>query len=418
MGIFTRNRDQNRNTNVENPDTPISSQAIIQFFGLGQFSSTGVIINLSNAMTIPAVFGAVEFLSNTIAGLPLNVYKKTETGREKQNAGIGVILHDAVSDEMTSFDWRKYIMTRTLTGGRSISYIERDANDRVVNIFPLDPSKVKISTNGMSKSYIYMHGTPQQITYNAREIIDIPFDVEQDGLTTVSPVLKNSETLGLAIAATQYGAKFFQNGGVPPFVITGGFTSGQGMQRASEDLQKAIKQQSKDNRLALTLPDGHEIKPIGSDPEKSQLVELKRFLIEEIARIYSLPPVFLQDLTHGTFSNTEQQDLHLVKHTIRRWVTQIEQELNLKLFGRNDPSMYVEFNLDGLLRGDFATRMSGYATAIQNAIKTPDEVRSLENLPGIGGEANKLHIQGATVPLGSQSMSVQPSTGEADEERV
>jgi HK97 family phage portal protein len=131
------------------------------------------------------------------------------------------------------------------------------------------------------------------------------------------------------------------------------------------------------------------------------MVDLQRFQIEEVARIFSLPPVFLQDLTHGTFSNTEQQDLHLVKHTVRRWITQIEQEMNLKLFGRDNNDLYVEFNLDGLLRGDFSSRMAGYATGIQNGILKPNEARASENRPS-ADNGDDLLIQGATVPLGSQ----------------
>jgi HK97 family phage portal protein len=149
----------------------------------------------------------------------------------------------------------------------------------------------------------------------------------------------------------------------------------------------------------MALPLGHELKTIGLSPENMQLLELQRFSIEQIARIYSLPPVFLQDLTHGTFSNTEQQDLHFVKHTVKRWVEQFEQEMNLKFFGRGS-DFYVEFNVDGLLRGDLKSRMEAYAVSIQNAIRTPDEIRAIENLPAKG--ATDLLIQGATVPLGSQ----------------
>jgi HK97 family phage portal protein len=149
----------------------------------------------------------------------------------------------------------------------------------------------------------------------------------------------------------------------------------------------------------MALPLGHELKTIGLSPENMQLLELQRFSIEQIARIYSLPPVFLQDLTHGTFSNTEQQDLHFVKHTVKRWVEQFEQEMNLKFFGRGS-DFYVEFNVDGLLRGDLKSRMEAYAVSIQNALRTPDEIRAIENLPAKG--ANDLLIQGATVPLGSQ----------------
>lgn len=401
MGIFSRKKAEAR-SNIQDPKVPISNQAILEFFGLDAMSSAGVSVNLDNALEVPAVMAAVQFLSSTIAGLPLNVYKKTDQGREKQNGTLQSILRKAVNNECTSFDWLKYSMERGLTGGRSITYIERDARGQVVNLFPIDPSLIKVKRNGVRKSYVYKDGQQGEIVYQSNEILDINFGLKSDGLSAVSPILNASETIGLAIAATKYGAKFFNNGGVPPFVITGNFQSGKALERASEDLQKAIKKASRENRLALTLPNNHEIKSIGADPEKSQLVELKRFLIEEIARIYSLPPVFLQDLTHGTFSNTEQQDLHFVKHTCRRWVTQIEQELNLKLFGReNSEGLYVEFNLDGLLRGDFATRMSGYATGIQNGILKPNEARRKENMPD-DERGDDLLIQGATVLLGSQ----------------
>jgi len=149
---------------------------------------------------------------------------------------------------------------------------------------------------------------------------------------------------------------------------------------------------------------GHELKSIGLSPNDMQLIELQRFSIEQVARIYSLPPVFLQDLTHGTFSNTEQQDLQFVKHTVKRWVEQSEQEMNLKFFGRGS-DFYVEYNVDGLLRGDLKTRMEAHATSIQNAIRTPNEVRNIENLPA-KDSGDDLMIQGATVPVGTQPKSV------------
>jgi HK97 family phage portal protein len=111
--------------------------------------------------------------------------------------------------------------------------------------------------------------------------------------------------------------------------------------------------------------------------------------------------VFLQDLTHGTFSNTEQQDLQFVKHTMKRWIEQVEQEMNLKFFPRGS-EFYVEFNVDGLLRGDFKTRMEAHATSIQNGIRTPNEVRTVENLPK-RDEGGNLMIQSATVPMGTQT---------------
>ena len=145
---------------------------------------------------------------------------------------------------------------------------------------------------------------------------------------------------------------------------------------------------------------GHELRSVGFSPEQMQLLELQQFCIEQIARIHSLPPVFLQDLSDGTYSNTEQQDLHFVKHTLRRWIEQSEQEMNLRLFGR-DSDFEVRFNVDSLLRGDLKTRMEAHATAIQNGIKTPNEVREKEGMEPLPG-GDDLMIQGATVPIESQ----------------
>ena len=128
-----------------------------------------------------------------------------------------------------------------------------------------------------------------------------------------------------------------------------------------------------------------------------QLVPTQEFAILEIARIYQMPPTFLQDLSNGTFSNTEQQDLHFVKHTMKRWLEQIEAEMNLKFFGRGS-SRIVEFNVDGLLRGDYKTRMEGNATAIQTGQITPNEARAMDNRERLDG-GDRLFIQGATVPL-------------------
>jgi HK97 family phage portal protein len=214
------------------------------------------------------------------------------------------------------------------------------------------------------------------------------------------PIMTNKDVIGLVIASSRYGSKAFQSGGIPPVALQGPFASGAAAQRASEDVANATIKLAREGRPVMALPAGHELKSIGFSPEEMQLIELQKFCIEQVARIYSLPPVFLQDLSTGTFSNVEQQDLHFVKHTLRRWIEQAEQEMNLKLFGR-ESDLSVRFNVDSLLRGDLKTRMEAHATAIQNGIKTPNEVRDLEELePRQNGD--DLLIQGATVPIGSQ----------------
>lgn len=405
MAFWNRKKEQR---SVENPNVPISNDEILRMFGLDEMSETGVVVNSETALTVPAVWAAVNFIAGTIAGLPLHTYKRDGEKKEKVSGGLATILHDAPTPQMSSFEWRKYFMERTLTEGRSVSFIERNAMGRILNIWPLITQNVRVFIRGGRKLYEYTEGN-RKVIYEASEVIDIPFMLGADMVTAVNPLTKHADSIGLAISATKYGSKFFKNGGVPPFALIGNFATGAAMKRASDDLEAAVKKANSQNRTALTIPKDHELKQIGADPHKTQLHELKRFSIEEIARIYSIPPTFLQDLTNGTFSNTEQQDLHFVKHTIKRWIEQIEQELNLKLFGRSNTSQFVEFNLDGLLRGDFSTRMEGYSKAIQNAVMTPNEARRAENRVD-HEKGDDLMIQGATVPLGEQPMkSDKPS---------
>lgn len=357
-----------------------------------------IVVNRGTMLQVPAVAGAVNFLAGTMAGLPFEVYKKAGGGREAVSGQLSDLLHYAVNDETSSFDWRYRHFADVFTTGRGVTYIEKASNGTVLNLFNLNPEWVTVKRSNGRKEYHYQEPDQSLKVYRADEIIDTPFMIMPDGLNHKGPLAIGKEAIQLALAVGKYATKFLANGGVPPFAVTGNFQTSTALKRAGDDLQTAVKKAAKESRQALTLPAGLEIKPIGSDPDKSQMIETQRWCVEQVARIYGIPPTFLQDLTHGTFSNTEQQDLHFSKHTIKRWCEQFEQECNLKLFGRRANSRYVEFNLDGLLRGDFSTRMTGYATAITHGIVKPSEVRGLENWPDAEG-ADQLFIQGATVPI-------------------
>lgn len=410
--MFDRFRKKENRASLEDPDEPITAENFhLHSGGFGPESESGVKVTIDKALGLPSVWAAVNFLSGTIASLPLHVYKKTTDGRKKVKTDLARALHDAPNDEMSSYAWRKYTFDRVFTSGRGYTLIDRNAAGKVANLWPLNPQYMTVRQGAFGKRYEYKLPGQRAKVYEAKEIIDIPFMLEADGLTHRSPILSNKDAIGLAISARQYGSKFFSDGGVPPFVISGPYKSENAIKNAGNDLQKAIKQASKLRRLALALPLGHEVKGIGADPEKSQLVDLQKYCNEEVARVYSLPVVFLQDMSKGTFSNTEQQDLHLVKHTIRRWVEQVEQELNLKLFGRGNRTQYVEFNLDGLLRGDFKTRMEGYAIGVNSGILRPNEGRQKENMEN-DPAGDKLMIQGATVPIENQINANQNEEGE------
>lgn len=361
-------------------------------------SATGITVTIETALRVPAVSAAVNFIAETIASLPIEIYRKTKDGREEVKGGLAILLGGAVNDELTSFEWRKRLFIDKLTGGRGLSYIERNDAGTPINLWSMDTLRTTVRREGWTTVYDYATPDGRKITYQASEVIDLPYMLRSDGFTHRSPIQMGREAIGLALAATQYGAKFLSNGGVPPFVVSGNFQSAKATQAAADDFDRAVRKSASEARQALVVPTGVTVTPIGVDPDKSQLVELQRFCIEQVARLYQLPPTFLQDLTHGTYSNTEQQDLHFAKHTVLHHVEQFEQELNLKIFGRRANSQCIELEMDGLMRGDFKTRMDGLGRAIQTGIITPNEAREQENYPAKEG-GDDLFMQGATVPI-------------------
>lgn len=388
------------------PQTPVEERIITAVPGIERpgfawatvTSLNGVelpIVTTDTALTVPAVLAAVSFLSRSLASLPLHAYRNSQAGAEKISGGIETLIHEAPNAEWTAFKLRQYFWQQVFTGGRGLLWIERSGTS-ITGLYPVDPTKAKVKRDAKGR---YSYDLDGKI-YPASDVIDVPFMLKSDGLAHYSPLVLGAKAIQLALAMQEYGAKFFAGGGVPPLALTGPMPAGpEAMKRALADVQRSIDSAKGSDKPLFPIPPGYELKPVGFDPDKGQMTDARRFSVEEIARIYGLPPVFLQDLTHGTFSNTEQQDLHLVKHLLSQWAEALEEEMNLKLFGQRNGNRYVEHNMDGLLRGDFKTRMEGLARAVQTSILTPDEARALENRPAKGGNADKLFMQGATMPI-------------------
>lgn len=351
-------------------------------------------VTVDTALTVPSVVAAVSFLSRSLATLPLHAYRKTDKGAEKISGGLETLIHEAPNREWTAFKLRQYFWQQVFTGGRGLLWIERSGSS-ITGLYPIT-GNVAIKRSSVGVTTYEVDGKP----YPASDIIDVPFMLKADGVSHYGPVVLGAKAIQLALAMNEYGAKFFAGGGVPPLSVTGPMEAGpEAAKRALDQIHQAIEIAKQQGAQIVRMPPGYTLTPIGFDPDKGQMTDARRFSVEEIARIFGLPPVFLQDLTHGTFSNTEQQDLHLVKHLLSQWAEALEEEMNLKLFGQRNGGRYVEHNMDGLLRGDFKTRMEGLARAIQTSILTPDEARELENRPAMGGNAEKLFMQGANVPI-------------------
>lgn len=393
---------------LENPTIPISAShdEFQAFFGqLVQGDVALPPVSIESALEVPAIGGAVRFLSKTLAALPLHAFRQKDGEADKVEGDLAMLLNEAPNEEWSSFSWRSYMWQQVFTGGRGVSWIERQGL-KPVAIWPMDPSLTTVARKRGRKVYQF-----EGREYPASDVIDIPFMLKTDQIGSYSPILKHKKTIGLAIAMNNFASSFFAGGGIPPLALEGPMPTGaDAFKRAQADIQRSIDLAKSTNKPFFGMPPGHQLRPIGTDPDKGQMTDARLFQIHEIARIYNLPPVFLQDLSKGTFANTEQQDLQLVKHLIAHWAKAFEDELNLKLFGQRRRSRTIRHNVDGLQRGDFKSRTEGLARSIQTAQRTPNEARALENLPPLPN-GDQLYIQGATVPLGTVSPNMGHNGG-------
>lgn len=401
MNLFGFDIRRETRASPEDPRVPISAESFLEFMGVE--TTRLPTVTLASALTVPAFAAAVTFLPSTLANLPIHVFRSKPKGTEKLPGMLQSLVNEAPNDEWTSYDWRKYHWHQVFTGGRGLSWIERSGGE-IVGIWPMEPSKTVVKRVNGRKFYEFQ-GKPGQIP--AADVIDTPFLLKPDQTGAYSPLVMAKKALQLALAMGDYASGFFAGGGVPPLALVGPMPAGaEAMKRAQGDIKRAIAAAKTGGEATFPIPPGYDLKPVGFDPAKGQMTEARLFQIQEIARIFGLPPVFLQDLSRGTFANVEQQDLYLVKHLVAQWAKAFEDELNLKLFGRRSKT-FVEHELDGLMRGDFKTRMEGLAQGIQNALLTPNEGRGLLNR-GPLPKGDDLLVQGATVPLGTQ-----PKPGEA-----
>jgi HK97 family phage portal protein len=365
------------------------------------------LVTVDSALGVPAFAAGVAFLSRTLAALPLHSFRRTDNGPQRMTDKVAGILHSAPNDDEDSFKLRQYFWQQVFTGGRGLIFIERGGRS-VEGLWSIDPTKTTVRrVNGR---LVYKFENKE---YPASDVIDVPFMLKSNGVGHYGPVALGGKAIQLAIAMNDYGSNFFAGGGVPPLSLKGPMPSGpEGVKRAKSDIKLAIDGAKSNGDPIFPIPAGYSLDPVGFDPAKGQMIDARKFQVLEIARLLQLPPNFLADLSHASFSNVEQNDLYLVKHLVGQWAKAFEGQANLKIYGRGS-NRYCEHNLDGLLRGDFKTRMEGYARAVQTAQLTPNEVRAKENLPKIANPAaDQLHIQGATVPLGSQPIVTAPANTE------
>ena len=375
-------------------------------FMLGS-SASGKSVNERSAMQITAVYSCVRILSEAIASLPLHLYKYTDTGTAKATDHLlYFLLHDEPNKEMTSFVFRETLMTHLLLWGNAYAQIIRNGKGEVLALYPLMPDRMNVDRDE-SGNIVYEYMVSQEdapinsgstVKLSPHEVLHIP-GLGFDGTIGYSPIAMAKNAIGLAIATEEYGSKFFANGATPSGILEFPGTVKE-LERVRESWNKGFGGENK-HKVAI-LEEGMKYTPISISPNEAQFLETRKFQIDEIARIFRVPPHMIGDLEKSSFSNIEQQSLEFVKYTLDPWVVRWEQSIKRTLLLPDEKGTYfAKFNVDGLLRGDYQSRMKGYATARQNGWMSANDIRSLEQQDLIPDEegGNLYLINGNMLPL-------------------
>ena len=418
MGIFSalfKSRDK--------PENRTTGSAYAFYMG---GTTAGKTVTERSAMQMTAVYSCVRILAEAVAGLPLHLYKYTDGGGKEKalDHPLYRLLHDEPNPEMSSFVFRETLMTHLLLWGNAYAQVIRNGKGEVIALYPLMPNKMSVDRDENGRLYYtYYRGSDEAIknkdfavTLQPSDVLHIP-GLGFDGLVGYSPIAMAKNAIGMAIACEEYGAKFFANGAAPGGVLEHPGTI-KDPQRVRESWQSTFGGSGNANKIAV-LEEGMKYTPIGISPEQAQFLETRKFQINEIARIFRVPPHMVGDLEKSSFSNIEQQSLEFVKYTLDPWVIRWEQSIQRALLSQGEKAEYfVKFNLEGLLRGDYQSRMNGYAIGRQNGWMSANDIRELENLDRIPvEEGGDLYlINGNMLPMKNAGAFANTPTDDGKEE--
>ncbi len=391
-------------------------------FFLGS-SSSGKRVNERSAMQMTAVYSCVRILSEAVASLPLHIYEQQDgQSRKATDHPLFFILHDEPNPEMTSFVFRETLMTHLLLWGNAYAQIIRNGKGQVIALYPLMPDRMKVDRDEDGQLFyeyqvskadpsINKSGT---VRLHPQDVLHIP-GLGFDGLVGYSPIAMAKNAIGMAIACEEYGAKFFAHGAAPSGVLEHPGVL-KDPSKLRDSWQATFGGSANSGKVAV-LEEGVKYTPISIAPEQAQFLETRKFQINEIARIFRIPPHMVGDLEKSSFSNIEQQSLEFVKYTLDPWVSRWEQAMTKILLTPEEKKKYtIKFNVDGLLRGDYQSRMNGYAIARQNGWMSANDIRRLEEMDPIPEEAggDLYLVNGNMLPL-QQAGSFYSGKEEDDE---
>ncbi len=376
--------------------------------GMAPESWTGVQINDSTALMYSALFACVRVIAESVAGLPLITYHRDSDGSKRRASGhLTNLFHDQPNPEMSAFSFFETGLGHLCMRGNWYCEIERDSIGRVQYLWPLHPDRTWPfrKPNG---ELVYKVSTDNgEVELPQRDVLHVP-GLSFDGLCGYSVIQHAAkQALGIAVAAEKFGASFFKKGARPSgYLKYPGQLNEKQESNVKEGLIKAYSGKDAVGGMPI-LQNGLEWVQLGIRPDEAQYLETRKFQVEEICRIYRVPPHMVGHLEKATFSNITQQQLSFYVDTLRPWLKRIEQEFNRKIFfGR---PFYVEFLADAMLRGDTKSRFAAYKIAREGGWMSVNEIRSRENMNLLGPEGDT-YLQ----PLNHNLLGENPQPKESE----
>lgn len=408
MGLFGRSRDAPKKEKRNKPSKEMQDFIRGVDVDIGGGSASGVRVDELRAMQTSAVYACVKILAETVASLPLHLYKKgknsnTETAEQHP---LFSCLYEMPNEETTSFEFRETMMTSLLLWGNAYARKIRK-NGHVTELWYLKPNLMTVERDTQTGKIKYTYSddvTNQTVEYKPDQIFHVK-GLSLDGVKGMSPIAQAREAVGLSLATEEYGARFFGNGARP-----GGVLEHPGILKDPAKLRESwnkVYQGTRNSHKVAVLEEGMKYHTIGIAPEDAQFLETRKYQVNEICRIFRVPPHLVGDLERATFSNIEHQSIEFVQHTVRPWLVRWEQSISRQLLDEKERLLYfAKFNVDGLMRGDYKSRMEGYAIGRQNGWLSPNDIRGLEDMPPIsqeqGGDAYLVNGNMAAASVGGK----------------
>lgn len=363
-------------------------ELVLNYLGGGPTAS-GMRVSPMGAMALSAVFACYRVLCESIGSLPWLVYRRLP-GSGKERAAdhyLYPVLHDAPNPDMTSQTYRETCVLHLCMHGNSFSEIIADGAGRVRELWPLDPERMTLKRDRDDR-LVYEYRDPKRglQSFQASKILHIPA-LSMNGILGISPTRQAGEAIGLGLALQEFAARFFGNGALPGIILEypGKFKDKEASKNI-RDSWNEIHQGASNAHGVAVLEEGMKANKVGVEPEHAQMLQSRTFQLREVARPFRVQPHLIGDLEHATFSNIEHQGLEFVVHTLRPWLTRFEQAVQTKLLLPAERTQFFsEFLVDGLLRGDVASRYNAYSVGRQWGWLSRNEIRERENMNPIEG---------------------------------